>query len=241
MPSDDTSTPWTQPKFLIAAILVIALVILGVVLALSGRDEPGGTSSTPTTTSSTTVSAPVNAGTESVCGLPGYADSGTLTTAPEAEWLFQGTTAYPTSSEHGPGATSPEGVRYCFQHTPTGALFAAANAIVQGSDPAVAGKWLEYAVADGPYRTQILTELGGSTAGSDSRMSVAGFRLLAYDGDTSRVDLAVRVTSGNSTVFTSGVYELVWADGDWKIGADTAEPLNVATLPDLAGYTPWGM
>ena len=239
MASDETSTPWAQPKFLIAAVVVIALVILGVVLALSGRDEPGGRSSTPTTTSSATASAPVNAGAESVCGLPGYADSGTLTTAPEAEWLFQGTTAYPTSSEYGPGATSPEGVRYCFQHTPAGALFAAANAMVQGGDPAVAGEWLDYVVADGPYREQIASSQEAADS-ADSRINIAGFRLLAYNGDSARVDLAVRATSGTSTILVSGVYELVWRDGDWKISADVAEPLNVASIPDLAGYVAWG-
>lgn len=239
MASDETSTPWAQPKFLIAAILVIALIVLGVVLALSSRNEPDGTSSTPTTPPGTTTSAPGNAGAESVCGLPGYADSGTLTTAPEAEWLFQGTTAYPTSSEYGPGATSPEGVRYCFQHTPAGALFAAANAMVQGGDPAVAGEWLDYVVADGPYREQIASSQEAADS-ADSRINIAGFRLLAYNGDSARVDLAVRATSGTSTILVSGVYELVWRDGDWKISADVAEPLNVASIPDLAGYVAWG-
>lgn len=237
--TDGSPTPWAQPKFLIAAILVVALVILGVVLALSGRDEPGGTASTPTTTSSATTSAPVNAGAESVCGLPGYADSGTLTSAPEAEWLFQGTTAYPASSEYGPAATSPEGVRYCFQHTPTGALFAAVNAIVQGSDPAVSKEWLEYTLTDGPYRDQIVGD-GEASGSSETRMNVVGFRMLAYDGATARVDVAVRVTSGNSTVFTSGVYEWVWTEGDWKLRADIAEPLSVVRIPDLSGYVPWG-
>ena len=239
MASDETSTPWTQPKFLIAAVLVIALIVLGVVLALSSRNEPDGTSSTPTTPPGTTTSAPGNAGAESVCGLPGYADSGTLTTAPEAEWLFQGTTAYPTSSEYGPGATSPEGVRYCFQHTPAGALFAAANAMVQGGDPTVAGEWLDYVVADGPYREQIASSQEAADS-ADSRINIAGFRLLAYNGDSARVDLAVRATSGTSTILVSGVYELVWRDGDWKISADVAEPLNVASIPDLAGYVAWG-
>ena len=239
MASDETSTPWAQPKFLIAAVLVIALIVLGVVLALSSRNEPDGTSSTPTTPPGTTTSAPGNAGAESVCGLPGYADSGTLTTAPEAEWLFQGTTAYPTSADHGPGATSPEGVRYCFQHTPAGALFAAANAMVQGGDPAVAGEWLDYVVADGPYREQIASSQEAADS-ADSRINIAGFRLLAYNGDSARVDLAVRATSGTSTILVSGVYELVWRDGDWKISADVAEPLNVASIPDLAGYVAWG-
>ena len=70
-------------------------------------------------------------------------------------------------------------------------------------------------------------------------MSIVGFRLLHYDGETARVDLAARASSQGQTVTVSGVYELIWQDGDWKISADVAEPLNVATIPDLAGYIPW--
>lgn len=241
MASDETSTPWTQPKFLIAAVLVIALVILGVVLALSGRDEPGGTSSTPTTTSSATVSAPVNAGAESVCGLPGYADSGTLASAPEAEWLFQGTTAYPTSSEYGPGATSPEGVRYCFQRTPTGALFAAANAVVQGSDPSTARAWLEYFLAAGPMREELLADSTETSSSSSTRLEIAGFRVMSYDGDSARIDVGARVAGSGNTAYGSIIYELIWEDGDWKLNVtDPESPLNMAQVPDLAGYIDWG-
>ena len=238
MASDGTSTPWTQPKFLIAAILVIALIVLGVVLALSGRDEPAGGPSTPTTTS--TASAPVNAGSESVCGLPGYADSGTLTTAPAAEWLFQGTTAYPTSSEYGPGATSPEGVRYCFQHTPTGALFAAANAIVQGSFVDTSVPWIEYFLSvETPNRDQLVndTPMGSS---EETRMNIVGFRVLAYDGETARIDMAVRAVGAGNTVYGSAVYDLVWEAGDWKLlPVDANNPLRLAQIPDPSGYIAW--
>lgn len=238
MASDGTSTPWTQPKFLIAAILVIALIVLGVVLALSGRDEPAGGPSTPTTTS--TASAPVNAGSESVCGLPGYADSGTLTTAPAAEWLFQGTTAYPTSSEYGPGGTSPEGVRYCFQHTPTGALFAAANAIVQGSFVDTSVPWIEYFLSmETPNRDQLVndTPMGSS---EETRMNIVGFRVLAYDDQTARIDMAVRAVGAGNTVYGSAVYDLVWEAGDWKLlPVDASNPLRLAQLPDPSGYIAW--
>lgn len=240
MASDGTSTSWTQPKFLIAAVLVIALIIIGVVLTLSGRDEPAGGSTTPTATSSTTAPAPAAAVGESVCGLPGYADSGTLTTAPEAEWLFQGTTAYPTSSEYGPGATSPEGVRYCFQHTPTGALFAAANAIVQGSYVDTSIPWIDYFLSrQTTNRDQLVndTPMGSS---AETRMNIGGFRLLAYDGESARIDMAVRAVGGGNTVYASALYDLVWEDGDWKLlPADPSSPLRLAQIPDTSGYISW--
>jgi len=240
MATDETPTPWTQPKFLIAAVLVIALVILGVVIAFSGRDEPREGSSTPTATSSATTPVPVGAGVESACGLPGYAESGTLTTAPAAEWPFQGTTAYPTSPEFGPGVTSPEGVRYCFQHTPSGALFAAANAIVQGSFVDTSGAWIEYFLSkQTPNRDQLVndTAMGAS---AETRMNIVGFRVLAYDGETARIDIAVRAVGGGNTVYGSAVYDLVWEDGDWRLlPLDASNPLRLAQIPDASGYITW--
>lgn len=240
MASQEAPNPWTQPKFLIAAVLVIALVVLGAVLALGGRDEPGDTP-TATAAAATTTPVPAGAGVESVCGLPGYADSGTLTTPPAAEWLFQGTTAYPTAPEYGPGAATPEGVRYCFQHTPTGALFAAANAIAQGSDPATARAWLEYFLAASPAREELLADSSEASSSSNTRLEIAGFRVLSYDGDGARIDVAARVAGSGNTAYGSIIYELVWEDGDWKLHVTNPEsPLNMAQIPDLAGYINWG-
>lgn len=167
---------------------------------------------------------------------------GTLSAAPAAEWAFQDTTAYPTSPEFGPGETNADGVRYCFQHSPEGAVFAAANAVVQGSDSELVGAWLDYFVADGPHRDAVLSQ-GAGTGGSGQgvRVEVAGFRLLAYDGQTARVDVAVRGATGGQTVNLSMVYLLVWEGGDWKLSVtDPNAPINVANIPDLAGYISWG-
>ena len=73
------------------------------------------------------------------------------------------------------------------------------------------------------------------------RVEVAGFRLLAYDGQTARVDVAVRGATGGQTVNLSMVYLLVWEGGDWKLSVtDPNAPINVANIPDLAGYISWG-
>ncbi|MBE9924858.1 hypothetical protein G8C93_02995 [Cellulosimicrobium cellulans] len=243
---DNEQNPFTRPGFIAAAVVVAIVVVLGIVIAIvnaTRSDDPDPTEPSPT--SPTTSAAPTPepsdvAGGASVCGLEGEELAGTLSTAPAANWAYQGTTAYPTSPDFGPGETSADGVRFCFQHSPTGALFMAANALVQGSDPAVSQAWVEYGLADGPHREELLGQVGDTSGSEGTRMSLAGFRMLAYDGDTARVDLAVRASSEGQNLTLSGVYELVWQDGDWKISADVAQPLNTATVPDLAGYITWG-
>ncbi len=243
---NEQQSPFTRPGFVAATVVIALIVVLGLVIVIvnMNRDDPDPAPTTSTsvepTSAAPTSEPPEAVGGASVCGLPGEVLEGTLTTAPAAEWEYQGTTAYPTSSEFGPGDTSAGGVRFCFERSPEGALFAAANSLVQGSDPSIAEEWLQYIVAEGPFRDQLLADVGSGTTGEGTRLAIVGFRVLAYDGETARIDLAVRGTSQGQTITLSGVYELVWQEGDWKISADVAQPLNMATIPDTAGYIAWG-
>ena len=250
MTSQDESqprSPFSRPGFVVAAVVVGAILVAGVVLgiinATRAGDEPPTTNPTATETPepSTTTPAPTAEPTDSasICGLDDGGSNGTLSSAPETDWQFQGTTAYPTSPVYGPGAADEDGFRYCFQRSPQGALFMAANAVPQGSDPSASSAWVDYALAEGPYREQLLGEMSGSPATDGTRLSIVGFRLLHYDGRTARVDLAVRGTAEGQTATLSGVYELVWQQGDWRISADVSEPLDMAAIPDAAGYISW--
>lgn len=242
---ENEQNPWTRPGFVAAAVVVAIVVVLGIVLAVvtaTRDDEDPETSPTPSETRTAPTAEPTAAaGGASVCGLNGVETTGTLSTAPAAEWAFQGTTAYPTSKEYGPGESTADGVRYCFQHSPEGAVFAAANAVVQGSDAATSGKWIEYFLSDrAPSRDQLLSDVAAGSS-SSNRLNVAGFRLLAYGSDAARVDVAVRAVGQGNTVLASAVYDLVWEAGDWKLlPQDVTNPLRLAQLPDLAGYITWG-
>jgi hypothetical protein len=91
----------------------------------------------------------------SVCGLEGEKLSGTVTTAPAAEWKFQDVYAYPTSTTFGPGETARRATRSCFQHSPEGALFAAANVtIIGGPADQLVKPWIEYALSEGRSATR---------------------------------------------------------------------------------------
>src|SRR5690625_1677850 len=152
----ETRSPFTRPGFLVAAVLIGAIVVVGAVLGIlnatrAGDDpsEPSPTTAEPAPSATSPSSTVEPAGNESVCGLEdGNSDEDTLSVAPDAEWQFQGTTAYPTSPTYGPGATDDNGVRYCFQRSPEGAVFAAANAVVQGSDAATSTHWINYFLSD---------------------------------------------------------------------------------------------
>ncbi|MCQ1952434.1 hypothetical protein [Arthrobacter sp. zg-Y238] len=244
---------FTRPGFIVGALMVSLIVVLGVLFGMwqaSGNEpEPNSAPPSPASSSSVTSSAaPTDessakakggSGGDSVCGLDGEVLSGKIAEAPAAEWEYQGMMSYPTSEKHGPAKTNDAGVRYCFQHSPEGALFTAANAVVQGShDPE--GAFINYFLSlNAPNRSDILGATGNSD-GSHTRMNIVGFRLLSYEGATAAVDIAARVTSSGKTVYFSGIYNLTWEDGDWKLlPVDGSDPLPFAPIPDLVGYTSW--
>lgn len=236
--------PLTRPAFLLSAGVVALIIVLGLVVAVrvatSSTTEPPTMPVSPAVTSPP-ISATPSDSTASVCGLPPGNDAYPLTAPPAVTWDYQGTIAYPASPEFGAGRTAAEGYRYCFQHSQSGAVVMAANALAQGSDPQLAEAWTKYVLADGRYRDQLEDEMSAGTTGAEgSRLKVAGFRVLSYDGKTARIDLGVQGSSQNQTLTVSGVYELVWQHGDWKISADVEHPLDISTITDLSAYVPWG-
>ena len=255
--ADTEHNTFTRPGFVVAGVVVGAVAVLGVVLGTGALDaEPTPPASAAPTTvqqapsesespdpAETDGAGLVPGDGDSICGLGGSEDSGTVTTAPDAEWSHDGTVAYPTSQQHGPGDTTGDGVRYCFGRTPTGALFAAANAVVHGANPQLIRPWMDYFVAEGPGRVALLADNteGATTGTAGTRLAISGFRVLDYTPDAATVDIAVTGSTQGQTVNLSMVYDLVWEDGDWKLRVDNPEmPVDVATIPNSAGYIAWG-
>jgi hypothetical protein len=248
MSTDDTEqNPFTRPAFVSAAVIVGLVLVLGAVLGVRAMTKGNqGAAASPASSSAPTAStaSPTSTATtadRSVCGLPGAVMTGTLSTAPSAKWSYQGTTAYPTSDTFGPGKTDANGIRYCFQRSPGGALFAAANALVPPAEPSALATWIDRFVASGPYREAIIASAGApGTESSGVRLRIAGFRVLSYDGKSARVDVAVEGSSKGTAFVGSYVYELVWQEGDWKFSAQAATPFSFAAIPNVAGYISWG-
>lgn len=250
MSNNSKQSPFTRPGVLVSALVIGLLVVLGLTVVItnvtrtSSDSTPNTSSSDESATVAPSSSAPSSPSetveTDSVCGLPGIVKEGKVSVAPEAEWEYQGTIAYPTSPKFGPGKTSADGFRFCFQHSPEGAVFAAANAVAQGSDPVRSKPWMEYFLAEVPQRDALLKQGGGHSGSQGTRLELVGFRLLAYDGNTARVDVAVRGSAQGQTIYLSIVYYLVWEDGDWKLDViDPQHPIDVAQIRDLSGYVSW--
>lgn len=226
-----------RQRLTLASTAALAAVLLAG--CVQENPEPTTSPETPAPTSSTSPAPSDDASAEeSRCGVPGFEDESSLVQGPEAQWSYIGSIAVPGSDELGPGEITDEGVRTCFAHTAAGAVTMAYNAAVQGSTSSVAVPFADYAFT-GPGREEVLAEVNGDVA--DYRGALLGFRVLAYDGDTARIDVAIRIEADGQSAIGSGIYELVWEDGDWRIYATSAESpgLSSETITSISGYTSW--
>ncbi len=237
-------SPWSGRGFIAAAVVLGVIVALGMAIVVSNL-VGGGPGDPPTAAENGAVDPgqqTSSVDSDSVCGLTDIALTGTVDQPPAAEWTLLGTIAVPAADGVGPGVVNDDGFRYCFAHTPEGSLFMAANAAGMGARPQLERQFVEHFVAEGPGRTAALGDVGTHTGSGDTagvRVQIAGFRILSYDGDRASVDLAFRVSTGATMV---QALDLVWRNGDWRIevAPDGELQSDMAQVPDLSGYTPWG-
>ena len=228
-------------KVIGSAVVVAAIVVLGLVLSLTnlfgGKTEPTPTAPAPSP-SITATAAPTAQDEASVCGLDAVEMSGTVTTPPTATWALVGTTAAPSIKGEGPGKVDDDGYRSCYARTPTGALVAAANYAAIGSYAPLRARFYEEATVPGPGRDALLKKPITGAGEGGTRVQIAGFRILRYDGDQADVDVAFRTSNG---AVGAMVLNLQWSGGDWKIRVadDGTELSPVVQLPSLSGYTLW--
>ncbi|WP_350006065.1 hypothetical protein [Pseudarthrobacter sp. WHRI 8279] len=236
--STTESNPFTKPCFIIAAALVVALIAATIVIFLlpkgQGNAQPAPA---PAESSSTAEASPsASAAGESICGLPATSETA-LGSAPETKWELIGTMAAPTDVNVGPGKTDDQGIRSCFAHTPTGALYAAVNLWALGSDPSKERAIAEQLAAKGPGRDAGMKAPQTAAPSSSVKIQIAGFNV-SYTANQAVVELAFKADNG---ALASVRTTLLWQDGDWKgVVADNGAPLEEPRqIRDLSGFIPW--
>lgn len=237
------SNPFTKPGFIIAAILVLALIAGAVVIFLLPKG--GNTADPAPAPAGTTAAAKPSASSveESTCGLPSSKDTA-LGTAPATTWELVGKMAAPTDPEtSGPGITDDDGFRSCFSNSPTGALYAAANVIALASsgDKTVNLKTTENLLVPGPGRDLAIADskaMPATAPPSSATVQFKGFIIKSYSPTSANVDLAFQSDKG---LFGHTVLPLKWKDGDWKVEvSDSGDLINdITQISDLSSFITW--
>ena len=234
--AEESTSEWSKPWFVLSAITVGVILVLGIVLFIVGQINHRDAA--PEVTPSVVAPSVAAQG----CPLPGSAgtDQSAPATAPKAHWTLYKKIAVPTSANVGPFLSDDKGVKSCFTHSPTGALFAAVNMMALGSQGSHEDQvsLLERFVVPSPARDVELKKTKSEVAGSYGTPQVAGYRMSVQDPDHVQVTLAFSVDQKNA----AGTYPLQWtggSNGDWKIVLTGPDSLPVTPLTDFSGFIPF--
>ena len=229
-PGDDDGSPWTQPRFLAAAMVLGLIVLLGIVLSLTAGkgDSPAATESRPRPA----ASAPPPNG----CDLSASDERIPTTTPEETRWELVGKMIAPTApTELGPGRVD-DGFRTCFARTPKGALYAAVNFWATSTAKTDAETYRRLAV-DSPTRDAAIKAARDQTTPQLNGLQVAGFAFSAYDERRASVKLAFRLEDGRLVAADT---TLLWTGGDWRYEIPLDQGRGaVSQIADLAGFVAW--
>jgi hypothetical protein len=238
MSDTESRNPNTRRGFIFGAIIFGALVLAAILLAITSLGGGGGQNTPAATASPSARATPeMDADAASVCDLPGYDETGTLTAAPVTNWSIVGTMAAPSSDTAGPGVLEEDGLRSCYAHTVEGALFTVANIWAMGTDGRLYSAIFERQTAPGPGRDAAI-EAAIPPSNTGGSVQIVGFRVSSYTADEATIDIAFRSNTNQLLSFPAPVK---WVDGDWKsvLTDDGQPPFRPSALQNLGGYIPW--
>jgi hypothetical protein len=214
---------------LLSGAFLLALVLLGVVVAATGGSSgPGHSARTPTAAGSPAVPAAKAPG--SGCSLPAGSQTVPSSSPPQAQWGTVGSMQVPQNPAVFGPQRSDGPWETCFARDPSGALLAAMNLWAEGT--AVPPSELFARLAIGAPKNL------GSNAQLDSGgpIQFAGYRYDSYTPSAVQVAIVFRGPEGK---LLAVVTSMVWHDGDWKYLFPTAGAPAMQVIADLTGYVQW--
>jgi len=222
-------SPWSRPGVLLSGAFLLALVLLGLVVAAttggSGASHPA---STPTTAAH--PAAPSNASVGG-CSLPAGAQTVPSGGPPPARWGTVGSMQVPQNpAMYGPQRSNGPW-ETCFAHNPSGALLAAINFYGESTTGQPEQDVMQR------YGVGVPSNLG-SNAGLNTSgpVQLAGYR---YDSYTPQAAVVSVVFQGAEGKLAAVVTSMVWRNGDWRYLFPPGGMPSYQVITDLSGYVAW--
>jgi hypothetical protein len=239
----DSTNPWRQRRFLVAAGFLGAVAVLGLWLAIAGRPASSGNSAGP---ASSATPPPDRGRPHPATRSKAPAVQTVPTTAPSGiAWRLYAGVLLPFSATAGPEHVT-DGLATGFTHTPTGALVAAAQI---GPRILIAPDWrrvVAQQVVPNDGRSQYIalrSQVSGQATGQPGAYrQYAGFQFVTYSASMAVIDLVTAPPSGSSGGYEVVATTVTWSKGDWRVqlSANGGQAAVAQVVPTLLGYVPWG-
>ena len=153
-------------------------------------------------------------------------------------WDVSRRVVVPRSSTYGPAKTDRDGFRRCFAQSPTGAVFAAYNAVAALADQRQAIPTVQKLMLPGPNTDALIRELRTEEPSDSAPAQLAGYRVLDANEDRATIMLALPVESA----YMSITLTFVWHHNDWHLQPPPpGEPVGTpfAQHRDLSDFVSW--
>lgn len=236
-------SPWTRPRFIVAAVFLALVVVLGVAIALwPNGDDTADPAPAPTAAAGGASAGP--AASSPAAALP----TALPTRAPaDITWQLAGQNSVPVSAAAGPSSVVG-GVASGYARTPEGALVAAAQLAARSGLSAGKESWeptVQRQFVAGADRDRLLAALRAAPqqpAEPGELSPLAGYIYQAYTPDTAVIGLVYRSPGAGAAGFHVVTTTVQWSDGDWKMVAPPGGTwLSVSRqATDLSGVVEWG-
>jgi len=230
---DGDLTVWTQPRFVVSAIVVAIIVVLGVVLTVAG----GRGDSTAATPAAQTPPAVAPAAAPGGCDLPAGDQAVPDDTPRDTRWELVGKMIAPTAPKtYGP-AVVDDGFRTCFAHSPMGALYAAANFWATATLKSPPDVYRRLAARSAAQQQAIKASVGQEPGlGSTGGLQIAGFSFSSYSSSRAIIRLAFRARNGRLAEIIS---TMLWTGKDWRYEIPLDQQPPTSALSDLSNFIGW--
>lgn len=232
------STHLKRPLVAVAAMLLIAGTA-----ACTGGDEANPT---PTLEPAPTGEVSDGGGAVPTTSAPGgdqvagectvqEGDDSLPNEAPAVDgWETIGLTTAPASSDYGP-FDRDEDLWRCYEHSATGALFAATYAFAaMGQVDGFADSW----VPEGDFHDQVTEQEQTEDPATDGTLTPAAYRYVSYTPEKAVVDIVSEFANSDGSAYLSMRVALTWSDGQWMVSAEDSSK-DFTPLDSLDGYVEW--
>jgi hypothetical protein len=225
-------SPWSRPGVLLSGAFLIALALLGIVLAATGGGKQGSPQQSPSAAGPTSPPTAVSTTTApGGCDLPAGSQAIPWSSPPSARWGTVGSMQVPQN----PGVYGPQYARgvyaRCFAHDPAGALLAAINVYAESTTGVPASEVMRRYAVGAPADL-------GNNSGIDNTgpVQLAGYRYTSYTGQAAAVTIVIQ---GGQGQVLAVVTSMQWHDGDWKYVFPAGGQPSYQAITDLSRYVSW--
>lgn len=141
----------------------------------------------------------------------------------------------PTSGEYGPYVRNGE-LWSCYEHSPTGAIFAATYLFAAiGNVEGATEAWF----VDSLVKEQLLAQETPSDETAPATATPSAFRVISYTTDRAVVDVVMEIGSDAGVSYMSLRLPLVWSEDAWLVDGEAYIESAPTPLDSLDGYTRW--